>query len=242
MNFSTINESSLHKTLKIMYSELYEGKTEVESEGHVYDIVTKKGNIIEIQTKNLSKLRAKTEDAISKGHNVKIVHPNIIRRKIELYDENNTLISRRLSPIKGCIFDIFKELTGLYPILLNKHFSLEIIQINMIEKRIRTSENIQSKNKRRRFKKNWIKFDKELTEVIKTFTFNNAKDYLNLLPKALPESFCAKDLGLALKEDKEIPSRIYNNPHIIIWVLYKMELLDFLEIKNRSRYYKIKEL
>ena len=62
MGFSTLNESKLHNSLKILYQELYEGQTEVEQDGHVYDIVTKNENVIEIQTKNLAKLLPKMND------------------------------------------------------------------------------------------------------------------------------------------------------------------------------------
>ena len=239
MEFSTLNESSLHRTLKIMYCETYEGKTEVQADGHVYDIVTKNGNVIEIQTRNLAKLLPKVQDAISKGRNVKIVHPNVIRTRIELYDMDGSMISRRLSPKKGCIYDVFRELTGIYPVLLNERFSLEIIQINMTERRVRTQEPEQSKNGRRRFKKNWQKEDKKLSEIIGTMRFNCAKDYIGLLPDSLPEEFCAKDLGNELRKNKDIPARISSNPHLIIWVLSHMGLLQEIEKQNRSRYYKI---
>ncbi|MCR4580748.1 MAG: hypothetical protein K5681_10425 [Treponema sp.] len=239
MEFSTLNESSLHKSLKILYSEIYQGQTEVEAEGHVYDIVTKNGNIIEIQTKNLSKLMPKIEDAISKGHKVKVVHPNIISYHIELYDSEGLLISKRKSPKKGCIYDIFKELTGLYPILLNKNFSLEIVQINMIEKRLQCQDLEQSKNKRRRYKRNWQKSDKELSEIINTIRFNKKEDYLKLLPEGLPQEFCAKDLRHELENEKDIPKRISSNPHIILWLYFRMKLIEKCGIKNRSNYYKI---
>ena len=83
MGFSTLNESKLHNSLKILYQELYEGQTEVEQDGHVYDIVTKNGNVIEIQTKNLAKLLPKILDTIEKGHNVKLVHPIPLVTRIE---------------------------------------------------------------------------------------------------------------------------------------------------------------
>ena len=74
MVFSTLNESNLHNSLKILYQEIYEGKIEVEQDGHVYDIVTKNGNVIEIQTKNLAKLLPKILDTIEKGHNVYVLN------------------------------------------------------------------------------------------------------------------------------------------------------------------------
>ena len=63
-SINTYNESSLHNTLKIFYAEKFGGKTEVEAEGHIYDILCDDGQVIEIQTKNLSKLAGKIKDAI----------------------------------------------------------------------------------------------------------------------------------------------------------------------------------
>ena len=133
MAFSTLNESKLHNSLKILYQELYEGKTEVEQDGHIYDIITKNGNIIEIQTKNLAKLLPKILDTIEKGHNVKLIHPLPLVTRIELQDEEGKIISKRKSPKKGNIYDIFRELTGIYPLMTNPHFSLEIVEIEMMK-------------------------------------------------------------------------------------------------------------
>ena len=239
MKFSTLNESSLHKSLKILYSEIYEGKTEIEQDGYVYDIITKNGNAIEIQTKNLAKLLPKILTTIENGHNIKLIHPIIITRKIELKDSQGNIISYRKSPKKGSIYDLFKELTGIYPVLLNPHFSLEIIEINMTEERERTEEAVQSKNGRRRFRHNWLKTGKRLDEIICTKRFSKAEDYLALLP-AHPQSFCAKDLANELSKNKELPAKTKQNAHLIIWVLKHMELIEETEKKGRSTYYKIK--
>ena len=236
MAFSTLNESSLHHSLKILYQEIYEGEIEVEQDGHVYDIVTKNGNVIEIQTKNLAKLLPKILDAIDKGHNVKLVHPLPLTTRIELKDENGKIISNRKSPKKGCIYDIFRELTGIYPLMTNPHFSLEVIEIEMTEERERTSEPVQSKNGRRRFSRNWNKSGKRLDTIINTRRFSNAADYLKLLPP-LPQSFCAKDLKTALDQMKDIPKRSANT-HLILWVFSHAGLIEQIDSKNRIKYYK----
>ena len=171
MGFSTLNESKLHNSLKILYQEIYEGQTEVEQDGHIYDIVSKNGNVIEIQTKNLAKLLPKILDTIEKGHNVKLVHPIPLSRTIETCDADGKIISRRKSPKKGSIYDIFRELTGIYPLMTNPHFSLEIVEIEMTEERIRTDQPVQSKNGRRRFRRNWNKSGKRLEEIINTRRF-----------------------------------------------------------------------
>ncbi len=238
MSFSTLNESSLHKSLKILYQEIYEGESEVERDGYIYDIITKNGNVVEIQTKNLSKLLPKILTTIEKGHNIKLVHPVIITNRIELKDEKGNKISNRKSPKKGHILDIFNELTGIYPVLSNPHFSLEIVEIEMTEERLRTKEPVQSKNGRRRFRRNWIKNGKRLENIINTRRFSKPEDYLQLLPP-LPLQFCARDLKKALSEQKDIPKRIAQNPHLILWVLAHANFIEETEIKNRSKYYKL---
>ena len=66
-NINTYNESSLHNTLKVFYAEKFGGETEVEAEGHIYDILCGNGDVIEIQTKNLSKLAGKIKNAMVNG-------------------------------------------------------------------------------------------------------------------------------------------------------------------------------
>ena len=241
MEFSTINESSLHHTLKILYASNYDGDTEVALDGHVYDIVSKDNKVIEIQTRNLSALVPKIKDAIEKGHDVLIVHPIAITTDILLYDKDNNLIKKSKSSKKGSIYDLFSELTKLYPYLLNEHFSLDVLTITKTEIRIKTDKLVQSKNGRRRFPKDWLKTDKKLNEILDTRHFIKKEDYISLLPSLLPEEFCAKDLSNTLKKEKLAPARIYNNCHIIIWVLAKMGLIIETEIKNKSHYYKIEK-
>ena len=236
MGFSTLNESKLHNSLKILYQEIYKGQIEVEQDGHVYDIVTKNGNVIEIQTKNLAKLLPKILDTIEKGHNVKLVHPIPLVNRIELRDKNGTIISKRKSPKKGCIYDIFRELTGIYPLMTTPHFSLEIVEIEMTEERTRTSEPMQSKNGRRRFRRNWLKTGKRLDTIINTRRFSNPEDYLALLP-TLPQTFCAKDLKEALSKQKDLPVRAASQANLILWVLSHAKLIEQVDTKNKSKYY-----
>ena len=237
MVFSTLNESNLHNSLKVLYQEIYEGQVEVEQDGHVYDIVTKNGNVIEIQTKNLAKLLPKILDTIEKGHNVKLVHPIPLVNRIELRDEDGTLISKRKSPKKGCIYDIFRELTGIYPLMTNPHFSLEIVEIEMTEERVRTNEPVQSKNGRRRFRRNWLKTGKRLDAIINTIHFSKPEYYVALL-RTLPQTFCAKDLKEALSKQKDLPAKAASQANLILWVLSHAGLLNQSETKGRTKYYK----
>ena len=230
-SINTYNESSLHNTLKIFYAEKFGGETEVELEGHIYDVLCEDGLVVEVQTKGLSKLAGKIRDAIEHGHKVRLVYPLVYRTRIITTDEQGKQVSNRLSPKKGCIYDIFRELTGLTDILLNKKFTLEVVTINMIEHRVRTEEPVQTTNKSRRHKRNWIKVNKRLDEILETRTFHTPKDYLSLLPENLPKEFCAKDITKA---------GLPHYAHLILWVMVRMPVIEQTSVKNKSRYYKMR--
>ena len=119
MIINTYNESSLHKTLKNLYS-LNEGdQTEIQQDGHIYDILSKDGTVIEIQTAKLSKLYSKISDAISKNHKCIIVHPTIVKKNILLLNKNGEKISLKKKKKTESIYSLFRELTAIYPLLLD---------------------------------------------------------------------------------------------------------------------------
>lgn len=237
MEFSTINESSLHKELKNLYCLKYNGKTEVSCEGHVYDILTKDNNVIEIQTKNLRQLLPKIDDALEKGHKVTVVHPVVITKTIKTYNLENKCISSKKSPKKGHIYDLFRELTGIFPVLLNKNFTLEIPEINIIETREKKGEKVQTLQKSRRYKRDWIKTDKKLDSINSVIKFTCKKDYINLLPCGLAQEFCAKDINNLLIKDSNIPKRLAYSGNLILWVLLRMEVIKETQKKGRTKYY-----
>lgn len=237
---NTYNESSLHRTIKAFYASLYEGAVEVKKDGHIFDVFAGDNHVIEIQNLNLSKLTPKISDILSKGYKVTLVHTIPVERIIENYNEEGDLLSRKKSPKKQCIYDLFRELTGIYPLLLNENFELHVLDISMTETRLKKDELVQSQNNRRRFKKDYIKSNKKLNEIIKTRTFKSKEDYTNLIPDVLKPSFCAKDLRLFLEKDKITKGNADKNAHLLIWVLSRMELIEFTETKNRSRYFRVK--
>ena len=236
---NTYNESSLHNTLKTFYSVTKNGKTEVKLNGYIYDIVTDNDGIFEIQTKNLSKLLPKVMTTLENGKKITVVYPIVAEKRIVLYDNEGKIISNRRSPKRQTIYSLFDELTGIYPVLLNSNFTLEVLEIKMIEERKRVNELVQSKNNKRRFKRDWIKINKRLEDIIKTSQFKTADDYLALLPSNLPETFCAKDLYKAFTLTNNYPAEAAKKAHLILWVLSRMEIIEFIEIKNRSKYYRI---
>lgn len=234
MDFSILNESSLHRSLKKLYAAHTNGKTEVKLCNYIYDIITQDGEIIEIQTGNLNKIRNKIIDSTAAGKRIKIVYPLVINKKIITRKIDGTITERK-SPKKGTIYTVIKELTGIYDLLLNPLFSLEIIEVNISELREETEEKIQSKNKQRRFKKNWIKSGKKLDSILNTQTFSHKEDYLKLLPPSLPEEFSSLEIieNITPKSKNSI-----NNVNLLLWLLNHMNLIIYTQKKSKRKYYK----
>lgn len=235
---NTLNESSLHKTLKTLYALDTGARTEVQIGNRICDIIKEDGHIIEIQTSNVSKLLQKIRDFHSSGHNVTVVHPVIFQKFIELSDQNGHIIYRRKSPKQESIYSVLKELTGLYPVLLDNRFSLELPEIIITECRTRTTAPVQLANKSRRFLRPWIKTDKKLVSINKIRTLKKAEDYLSLIPLLSVPEFSAEDITDALKRDTALPKTAYKQAHILLWLLAHMELIAYTSTKNRRRYYK----
>lgn len=238
---NTYKESSLHRTLKELYALNENAKTEVSCDGHIYDILTNEGNVIEIQTLNLGKLLPKIQDALKKGRKCKIVHPIILSKAIETYDKSGKLLKKSKSPKKENEYTLLKDVTGIYPILLEKNFCLEVPFITMTEKRQKTDKPEQSENKRRRFKKDWQKIDKTLKEIVETKTFKNKEDYINLLPNNLAETFSVKDIYNLLKKDKTKPKNASSYANLIAWLFLRMNIFEQIGKNGKAKIYKFAE-
>lgn len=237
--FSVLNESNLHNTLKTLYSVNSDAETEVKMDGFVFDIVTCKGEIIEIQNQNLSKLESKIKYSIENHKKITIVHPAVVRKNIETRDEENNLISRRKSPKNGSIYSILRELTKIFPYLLDENICLEVPLVVITEIRTKGKNPVQSKNNLRRHLKDWNKVNKKLEEVIETKVFRKKEDYLNLLPGDLPELFCVKDIQIQLKNDKNLPSSAAKEANLLVWLYSRMGLIKEECKKGKAKYYKI---
>lgn len=238
---NTYKESSLHRTLKELYALEEGSRTEVEKDGHIYDVLTKEGNVIEIQTQNLGKLLRKIQDALSKGRKCTVIHPVIESKTIETHSKDGTLLKKHKSPKKQNEYTMLRELTGIYPVLLEENFTLKAVFTKTTELRTETENPEQSENGRRRFKKNWQKADKKLEEITGTKIFSEAKDYLALLPKGLSEEFCAKDISALLKTDSARPKNAYAYANLMAWLFVRMNIFEQTKTEGRTKFYKIPE-
>src|SRR5574344_2076467 len=260
---NTLNETSLHKTLKTLYSVQNDGSRTEEKVGqYICDIVTKEGNVIEIQTGSLGHLLAKVMYLISEKKKVTVVYPLPVTKYIETQKKvaekttpgaavvaaltgkskkhsstkaETTCTSRRKSPSKKSIYSMFRELTALCPVLLDKNFTLEVLEVTLTEERTATTEPVQSANKMRRFRKNWVKTGKHLDSINETHVFHGQKAYLDLLPKHIPAPFTVKKLEESFHTEGIKIDR--TSVQLLVWVYTHAGLMEFVGKENRANCY-----
>ena len=101
------NEKSLHSSIKQWYA-MPGDRLEVKVDKYIIDLV-REDSLIEIQTKNFSAIGNKLIELI-KFNKVRLVHPIAIEKYIITTDGESEVITRRKSPKKGKLVDLFDEL------------------------------------------------------------------------------------------------------------------------------------
>lgn len=165
----TLNETTFHTDLKWLFSESND-QLEKKVGNYIVDIV-RDDLLIEIQTKNFSKIRNKIENLIQK-HKVKLVHP-IIQDKwiVNLDTQLNKVIHRRKSPLHCSYINVFEELIRIPRMISHPNFSIEIVLVQI--------EEIREKSDRANWRrKGWMIYDKKLLRVIESKKFHNPIDFL----------------------------------------------------------------
>lgn len=183
------NEKSLHSSIKQWYV-VPGDRFEVKVDKYVIDLV-REDSLIEIQTKNFSSIRNKLRELV-KYNKVMLVHPIAIEKYIITIEESDAVISRRKSPKKGKLVDLFDELIRIPDLMESDNFILEILMIK--------EEEIRCKDGKGSWRRKGISIvDRKLLEVVEKITFREEKDFLIFLPEELPEKFTNKNLAKTLK-------------------------------------------
>jgi hypothetical protein len=202
-------ESSLHRSLKFRYA-VSGDLTEKEIGGFVCDGIGKNGELIEVQTGSFAPLKKKIP-AFTAHFRVRVVHPIILTKYIELYDEAGLLIRRRRSPRSGTIWDLFRSLLYAPELPLVPGLSVELALVDITEKRV-----ADGKGSWRR-KGASIK-DREILVWHETVPLEKPRDYRRFAPFKKGEEFTVKDLAEKARIDTKSARKT-------LYVLYKMELL-----------------
>jgi hypothetical protein len=185
----TLQESSLHAALKQWYAGPGD-LLETPLAGYFIDI-RRQDVLIEIQTRNFSAIRKKLA-ALLDEYKLRLVYPVAqVKWVIRTDIRGEKVLSRRKSPKKGRFEEAFYELVRIPDMILNPHFSLEILLIEVEE-----FWRPDGQGSWRR--KHWSIADRRLVRVISSRIFEQAEDLLALLPSDLPGTFTTKELSFAL--------------------------------------------
>lgn len=195
-----LNEKPLHASLKNWYAEPGD-QFEVSVDGYVVDIV--RGDLlIEIQTGNFASIKRKMH-ALSANHNLRLVYP-VAREKWILRSARNNrgdIISRRRSPKRGALEQIFGELVSFPKLTAHPNFSIEVLFIH--EEEVRRYE--RGSRWRRRA---WVIKERRLLDVIDRMIIGESKDLLGFIPPDLAEPWTTQDLSEAIGQPRWLAQKI----------------------------------
>jgi hypothetical protein len=220
-------ETSLHRQLKQIYAD--DGvDAEIEKPLGNYRIdVVRDGELIEIQHGSLAAIRSKIA-ALLKKHRVRVVKPIVSRKRlIKQTERGGEVVSRRLSPKKGSILDLFQELIYFTSVFPHEHLELEAPLVEIEEWRF------PGHGRRRRHRKNDLQVeDQKLVKINEIFHFRTTADLLQLLPADLPETFDTGHLAEGLGIDR-------SDAQGIAYCLRKIGAFEEVGKRGNARLYRV---
>ncbi|MCL2380689.1 MAG: 40S ribosomal protein S25 [Treponema sp.] len=183
---TTLNETSLHRSLKFHYSG-EGGDTETFAGSFICDGRNREGELIEVQTGSFAPLRKKVKRLTEKNR-VRIIHPIIALKRIELYDTDGRLLYSRNSPRKGSPWDFFFALAYAPELPLLKNLTIELAVIECVEKR---TDDGKGSWRRGGVSVN----DRSLGAWRGSVVLSKPRDYLQFVPFRKEELFTTRDLA-----------------------------------------------
>ena len=201
-HIGTLREGALHAALK-QYCARPGDEFEVPINGYVIDL--RRGDtLIEIQTGNFGAFKRKLP-ALLEHYHVRVVHPIAAEKWITRVNAEGEKLSRRKSPRRGALADVFFELVSIPQLLAHPNFSLEVLLIREEEIRVPA----KPPKRRRRWKKEWGTHERRLLEVVEWEVFETPADYAHrFLPAGLPQPFTNRALARALGRPSFIAQKI----------------------------------
>ena len=184
----TLREKPLHAALKRWYAEQGD-RIEEPVDGFVIDLVREE-MLIEIQTRGFSSLKPKLHNLLQR-HSVHLVYPIPLEKWIVKIDDSGAVMSRRRSPKRGAVVDVFAELVSFPELLAHPNFTLEVLLIQ--EEEVRRFD--PSKAWRR---KGWVVVERRLLDVVDLLVVESPHALVSLLPTEVPREFTTADLAAEL--------------------------------------------
>jgi hypothetical protein len=145
--------------------------------------------LVEIQHGSLAAIRDKVR-RLTDQHQVLVVKPIVARKMLIRLSQHDLEVSRRLSPKRGTLLNIFDELVYFTRAFPHPRLILELRLVEIEEMR-RTGH-----GRRRRWRQNdHIVVDQRLISAGEPHQLSTASDLLDLLPQPLPNPFETSQLA-----------------------------------------------
>ena len=194
-------ETSLHRDLKRLYAG-DTAQTEVAIDRYRIDAISG-GQLIEIQHGSLAAIRDKIRRLVE-SHQVLVVKP-IIQKKLLIKQDRpaGRVLTRRASPKRGQLWDVFEELVYFTKVFPHPRLSLEIVLVEVEEWRY------PGHGRRRRWRRDdQVVADQKLVSVGQSMRLNCAADLIDLVPARLPRQFQTNQLAELAGIRRSVAQRI----------------------------------
>jgi hypothetical protein len=217
-SIGSLNEKPLHASLKAWYAQPGD-QLESRVDGYVIDIL--RGELLlEIQTRSFASIKTKIVK-LAQTHPIRLVYPIPLEKWI-LKPEGQGW-TRRRSPRRGRVEDLFREMVSFPQLLAHPNFSLEVLFIR--------EEELRHYNAKRLFRRRgWVTQERQLLEVTGNQVFESPADWLRLLPERCREPFTVRDLAEALDIGARLAGRM-------AYCLRKAAVIEFISRRGRAVVY-----
>ena len=221
----TYKERRLHAVLKRFFEENEENH-EISLLGYVVDIQDKM-SIIEIQTSDFYRMKAKLKSFLDNGYTVTVVYPVAAKKWILWVNtEDGSITNRRKSPRDGTVFDIIPELYSIRELLCHKSLNFCIMLLEVEDYRLLCGYSRDKKKGSRRYERIPLSLHEQKY-------LRHPSDYHIFLPENLTDSFFAAEYATTAK----VPSSV---AYKALAILIEKGLVRKGEKEGREyRYHKI---
>jgi hypothetical protein len=218
-------ETSLHRQLKQTYADA-DAQLEAPLDGFRIDVLCG-DEVVEIQHGSLAAIRDKVAK-LAKTRRVLVVKPIVVRKRIVRQDARaGRVLSRRYSPKKGNIWELFHELVYFTRVFPHKNLALEVPLVDIEEWRY------PGHGRRRRWRKNDHQVeDQRLISIHRIQRFRTGADLANLVPPGLPSPFHTGHLAAHLDIPRWFAQRI-------AYCFREMKIADEMGKTGNARLYRL---
>lgn len=222
--------SSLHEQLKHAYAD-DPGRTEVVLGEYRIDAM-RGDELVEVQCASLAAISEKC-NRLLRRHRLCVVKPVVFRTRISKRKvAGGPVVSRRLSPKRGSLLDLFEELIYFTRVFPNPNLTIEVPLVHVEQFR-----SPRKKKRRRSWQKDFHVDDVRLEKIESTVTLASASDLLDLLGIAGDDPLWAGDAFNTADLAKSIGTSRHASQQIA-YVLRKTGAIDTIGRKRTGVRYR----